>query len=159
MTLVNVQRLRKHSRLLCFCTNCCHPCTLGRNWTSCQHLAAQRGTGASLETPQILNMVLRTVQALITYHSLAAGDDSLSYLVHHILTSAELQGSCTFIFFSCLFSFLLIPLLLTAPLLPQSPPFSVPPAPVCCVEEMICKITASLCASNCGDARPLTDTA
>jgi len=29
--------------------------------------------GARLETPQILNMVLRSVQALITYHSLAAG--------------------------------------------------------------------------------------
>lgn len=131
MTLVNVQHLRKHSRLLCCCTNCCHPCTVSRNWTSCQHLAAQQGMGASLETPQILNMVLRTVQALITYHSVAAGYDSLSCLVHHTPTSAELQGSCTFIFLSCLSSLLPIPPLFpTLPLLPPaSPPFSFPPPP------------------------------
>lgn len=124
MTLVNVQRLRKHSRLLCCRTNCCHPRTVSRNWTSCQHLAAQQGMGARLETPQILNMVLRSVQALITYHSLAAGYDSLSQPRTSQSTSAEPPGSCTFIFFSCLFSLPPSPLLLRA-----TPPLPLPPVP------------------------------
>lgn len=124
MTLVNVQHLRKHSRLLCCRTNCCHPRTVSRSWTSCQHLAAQQGMGARLETPQILNMVLRSVQALITYHSLAAGYDSLSQPRTSQSTSAEPPGSCTFIFFSCLFSLPPIPLLLRT-----TPPLPLPPTP------------------------------
>lgn len=103
MTLVNVQHLRKHSRLLCCCTNCCHPHTVSRNWTSCQHLAAQQGMGASLETPQILNMVLRTVQALITYHS-GSGLRQLilaSYITsRHLLSREAAAHSFSFLAFS-----------------------------------------------------------
>lgn len=106
VTLVNVQHLRKHSRLLCCYTNCCHPCTVSRNWTSCQHLAAQQGMGASLETLQILNMVLRTVQALITYRSLAAGYGSLSQprTSHSDICWAARQLHIHFLFLPFLFA-------------------------------------------------------
>lgn len=115
------------------CTNCCLPCTATGSRTSQQHLAAQQGMGATFNTPWTLNMVLRLVEALITYSLWQRATTAYLSLVHHAQTSAEPRGSDTFIFLSCLLGFFYIPPSLLFHC------FSLLPSPRCLLGEMICK--------------------
>lgn len=147
----NARHLRKRSRLHSAPYQLPPPARGERDQQ--QHLAAQQGMGATFQTPRTLNMVLSPAEALITYRSLAAGSDSLSY-PRTSRTDICWAARQLYIHFPSLlvsfFNAFFLPSLFLSPFYPSPLLLS----PVRFLGEMICKDLCFIVRSG-GDAAPV----